>query len=72
VDELPFHSKQMSVLRNYRFHLYPTHEQAVRLQTPLDASRWLYNYFLNYTNLSSSSKEDMQFALTELKEHQHG
>ncbi len=70
MDELPFHSKQMSVLRNYRFRLYPTHEQAVRLQTPLDASRWLYNYFLNHTNLSSCSKEDMQFALTELKEQE--
>jgi putative transposase len=69
VDELPFHSKQISTLRNYRFRLYPTHEQAIRLESSLNTSRWLYNYFLNHNNLVNS-KEDMQFALTELKEQE--
>jgi len=54
-------------LRNYRFRLYPTREQEFKLRNALEASRWLYNYFLN-KNIQSLN--DMQFALTELKEQE--
>lgn len=53
----------MSVL-NYKFRLYPTREQELALEQTLDGCRWVYNYFY----CSRLSKEDMQFALTELKE----
>lgn len=71
MDELPFHSNRQKkpLLRNYRLHLYPTHKQATRLQNPLNASRWLYNYFLNHNDLVNS-REAMQYALTELKEQE--
>ncbi len=54
-------------VRNYNFRLYPTHKQEQRLTDTLDCCRWLYNYFLNQPIMS---KEDMQFALTELKEQE--
>lgn len=54
-------------VRSYKFRLYPTEQQASRLYENLEASRWLYNYFLDQ---NISSKEDMQFALTELKEQE--
>ncbi|MGH9992400.1 MAG: RNA-guided endonuclease InsQ/TnpB family protein [Nitrososphaera sp.] len=56
-----------SNLRNYKYRLYPTALQEGRLSETLNASRWLYNYFLNQ---NIESKEDMQFALTELKEQE--
>ena len=52
-------------MRNYKFRLYPNGVINARLGATLEASRWLYNYLLS-KNLYS--KEDMQFALTELKE----
>lgn len=52
-------------MRNYKFRLYPNSVIEARLGAALESSRWLYNYFLN-RNLRS--KEDMQFALTDLKE----
>ncbi len=52
-------------MRNYKFRIYPNHIAEARLGAALEASRWLYNYLLS-KNLRS--KEDMQFALTELKE----
>lgn len=57
VDELP-------PVRNYKFRLYPTALQEQQLLETLDGCRWVYNYFLG----KNMSKEDMQFALTELKE----
>jgi putative transposase len=62
VDELP-----SKVVRNFKYRLYPTLLQECRLSDTLNASRWLYNYYLNQ---NIQSKEDMQFALTELKEHE--
>ncbi|MGI0045806.1 MAG: RNA-guided endonuclease InsQ/TnpB family protein [Nitrosotalea sp.] len=52
-------------VRNYKFRLYPNSVIKARLGATLEASRWLYNYLLS-KNLRS--KQDMQFALTELKE----
>ncbi|MFZ1076450.1 MAG: RNA-guided endonuclease TnpB family protein [Nitrosotalea sp.] len=52
-------------MRNYKFRLYPNSVIKARLGATLEASRWLYNYLLS-KNLRS--KQDMQFALTELKE----
>ena len=45
--------------------LYPTNEQGEHLEQTLDGCRWVYNYFRN----KNLSLEDMQFVLTELKEH---
>lgn len=53
--------------RNYRFRLYPTEQQERKLEDTLNASRWVYNYFLSKSPLSLT---DMQFALTELKEEE--
>lgn len=57
----------MKYTRNYKFRLYPNNIIKSRLGATLDASRWLYNYLLS-KNLRS--KQDMQFALTELKENE--
>jgi putative transposase len=54
------------VVRNYKFRLYPTALQEQQLVETLDGCRWVYNYFLG----KNISKEDMQFALTELKEEE--
>jgi putative transposase len=62
-DELP----SAVGMRNYKYRLYPTERQEGRLVETLNASLWLYNYFLNR---NINSKEDMQFALTELKEQE--
>lgn len=45
--------------------LYPTRQQAEKLESALDGYRWVYNYFYK----QNLSLEDMQFALTELKEY---
>jgi putative transposase len=45
--------------------LYPDQIQREKLEQTLDGCRWVYNYFRTQKNLSV---EDMQFALTELKE----
>jgi len=52
--------------RNYKFRLYPTTLQQEQLVEALDGCRWVYNYFIE----KLMSKEDMQFALTELKEQE--
>ncbi len=54
-------------MRNYKFRLYPTKQQEQGLQNALSASRWLYNYFISK---NIHTVEDMQFALTELKERE--
>lgn len=54
-------------MRNFRFRLYPTKQQEQGLQNALSTSRWLYNYFISK---DIHSIQDMQFALTELKEHE--
>lgn len=53
-------------VRNYKFRLYPTVVQEQQLVETLDGCRWVYNYFLG----RKMSTEDMQFALTELKEQE--
>ena len=52
--------------RNYKFRLYPTDEQVLQLEETLDGCRWIYNYLLD----KNLSRNDMQFALTELKEQE--
>ncbi len=54
-------------MRNYRFRLYPNNVTQARLGATLEASRWLYNCLLS-RNLRS--REDMQFALTDMKENE--
>jgi putative transposase len=54
-------------VRNYKFRLYPNSVIEARLGAALESSRWLYNYFLKKNLLS---KEDMQFALTDLNEYE--
>jgi putative transposase len=62
VDELP------SVVKNYKYRLYPTALQEQQLIETLDGCRWVYNYFID--GKKNLSREDMQFALIELKEEE--
>jgi putative transposase len=56
----------MSLL-NFKMRLYPTVEQERRLEETCEVSRIIYNYFvLN----KFKSRNDMNYALTELKEQQ--
>lgn len=64
---LKYRQKNIIMLRNYKFRLYPTAQQEVKLSRTLDTCRWLYNYLLNR---NIQSREDMQFILTELKEQE--
>ncbi|AFU59861.1 hypothetical protein Ngar_c29430 [Candidatus Nitrososphaera gargensis Ga9.2] len=52
---------------NYKFRLYPVMEQEQRLVKVLEINRIMYNYFI-LNNFRS--RNDMNFALTELKEQQ--
>jgi len=54
-------------LLNFKFRLYPTREQEARLEAVLEVNRIIYNYFV--TN-NFRSRNDMNYALTELKEQQ--
>lgn len=51
---------------NYKFRLYPTHEQEQRFVETLDGCRWVYNYFYK----REMSEFDMNYALVELKEQE--
>ena len=59
--------KQTLSLLNFKMRLYPTKEQENRLQDVLEVNRIVYNYFV-LNNLSS--RNDMNYALTEIKEQQ--
>lgn len=50
---------------NYKFRLYPTRDQEMRLVDVLEANRMVYNYFISN---NFKSRNDMNYALTELKE----
>lgn len=54
-------------LRSYKYRLYQTREQEIRLEKTLDGCRWVYNYFVSN---GLSSEYDMNYALTELKEQE--
>ncbi|WP_226987283.1 transposase [Candidatus Nitrososphaera evergladensis] len=54
-------------MRNYKFRLYPTREVEQKLVETLEINRVVYNYFVS-SNLRS--RNDMNYALTELKERQ--
>ena len=54
-------------LRSFKFRLYPNKDQEKRFANVLEVNRIIYNYFvLN----SFRSRNDMNYALTELKEQQ--
>ena len=54
-------------LLNYKFRLYPTMEQEKRLVDVFEINRIVYNYFIT---INFRSRNDMNYALTELKEQQ--
>ncbi len=60
----------MNELRNYKFRLYPSKEQEGKLINTLGACRWVYNYFIKLAGHGYLTKEDMNYALTELKEEE--
>ncbi|HBU00381.1 MAG TPA: transposase, partial [Thermotoga naphthophila] len=39
------------MLRTYKFRIYPTREQEEKLNKHFGAVRFVYNFFLNYTNV---------------------
>lgn len=59
-----------TTLLNYKFRLYPTSKQEARLVGTLGACRWVYNYFIKLAGHGFLTKEDMNYALTELKEQE--
>jgi len=58
----------MPKLRNYKFRLYPTGQQQYKLQNNLAVCKWLYNKFVEQTQKSFLSRNDMNYILTELKQ----
>ncbi len=50
----------------YKFRLYPTQKQERVLNNTLEACRYVYNYFVR--NGYMTTRNDMNYALTELKE----
>ncbi len=57
-------------MRTYKYRLYPTHQQESRLNATLDACRWVYNYFVKLAGNGFITRNDMNYALTELKEQE--
>jgi len=49
----------------YKFRLYPTDVQEAKLNSTLEACRYVYNYFVRN---DYKTRNDMNYALTELKE----
>jgi putative transposase len=58
----------MPETRNYKFRLYPTANQEVKLQNNLAVCRWVYNRLLDINKNGLPSVFDMCKMLTELKE----
>lgn len=61
----------MLLIRNFKFRLYPNHSEEEQLEKNLSVCRWVYNKMIeflqkNKTNLSS--RNDLNYFLTELKE----
>lgn len=54
-------------MRNYKFRLYPTRIVEQKLVETLEINRVVYNYFVS---CNFRSRNDMNYALTELKEQQ--
>lgn len=58
----------MTKTRNYKFRLYPNSDQEYKLQNNLAVCRWLYNKFVEQSQKSFLSRNDMNYILTELKQ----
>ena len=56
------------MLRTFKFRLYPNDSQQYRLQNNLAVCRWVYNKFVEQTQKSFLSRNDMNYILTELKQ----
>lgn len=54
--------------RTFKFRLYPNDSQQYRLQNNLAVCRWVYNKFVESTQKSFLSRNDMNYILTELKQ----
>jgi putative transposase len=54
--------------RTLKFRLYPDHNQHKKLYDTLDTCRWVYNKFVEHTQKSFLSRNDMNYILTELKQ----
>ena len=55
-------------MRNYKFRLYPTISQESKLQNNLNVCKWVYNKFVESSQKSFLSRNDMNYILTELKQ----
>ncbi|MEX2192967.1 MAG: RNA-guided endonuclease TnpB family protein [Nitrosarchaeum sp.] len=54
--------------RNYKFRLYPNSDQEYKLQNNLNVCKWVYNKFVEQSQKSFLSRNDMNYILTELKQ----
>lgn len=59
-----------SKTRNYKFRLYPNSEQEKKLQSNLDVCRWVYNRYVEQSQKSFLTRNDMNYILTELKQQE--
>src|SRR3989338_5495885 len=55
-------------MRNYKFRLYPNKQQELILNNNLNVCKWVYNKFVEQTQKSFLSRNDMNYILTELKQ----
>lgn len=55
-------------MRNYKFRLYPTISQESKLNNNLNVCKWVYNKFVEQSQKSFLSRNDMNYILTELKQ----
>lgn len=66
--EVKYHAiKVNTYLLSYKFRLFPNKEQEEKLANALEINRIIYNYFVL---CNFRSRNDMNYALTELKERQ--
>ena len=63
-------SEIMPLTRNYKFRLYPTIQQEKRLQNNLNVCKWVYNKFVESAQNNFLTRNDMNYMLTELKQHE--
>lgn len=61
----------MTLIRTYKFRLYPNHSQWKRLQNNLNVCRFVYNKFIEKIHREGfQTRDDLSFVLTELKQQE--
>lgn len=56
------------IIRNYKFRVYPNHQQEAKLQNNLAVCRWVYNHFVGMAQKGFITRNDCNYFLTEIKQ----